>query len=151
MPTPPTDQPLTEAAATVIPCAGALVFDANGRLLLVRRGRPPGQRLWSVPGGRVESGESVEQAVAREVTEETGLTVEVGRLLGTVHRAGPSGTTYEIADHLATVTGGELRAGDDATETGWFEPGELPRLPFVTGLLDALRGWGALDYTASSR
>src|SRR3954466_12295448 len=68
----------------VVPCVGAVVRDAAGRLLLVRRGHAPGRGLWSLPGGRVEPGESVEQAVAREVREETGLTVRAGAPVGRV-------------------------------------------------------------------
>ena len=66
-----------------VPCVGALVHDDDGRLLVVRRGREPGRGLWSVPGGRVEPGESVGVAVEREVLEETGLHVTVGIRVGT--------------------------------------------------------------------
>ncbi|GAA3442117.1 hypothetical protein Pve01_61870 [Planomonospora venezuelensis] len=114
-------------------------------MLLVRRGRPPGAGLWSVPGGRVEPGESDAEAVAREVLEETGLTVAVGSLAGVVDRPGPGGAVYEIRDYLAEVTGGALAAGDDAADARWFDPGELPRLPLSPGLLDALAGWALID------
>src|SRR4051812_36423779 len=67
-----------------VPCAGAVVRDRDGRLLLVRRGHAPSEGLWSVPGGRVEDGETPEQAAAREVLEETGLYVDVGKLLASV-------------------------------------------------------------------
>ncbi|HLL07775.1 MAG TPA: NUDIX domain-containing protein, partial [Nocardioidaceae bacterium] len=73
----------------LVPCVGAVVRDADGRLLMVLRGRPPGQGLWSLPGGRVEPGESKQGALAREVREETGLEVLVGDLLGSVQRPGP--------------------------------------------------------------
>ncbi|GGS65155.1 hypothetical protein GCM10010156_25110 [Planobispora rosea] len=114
-------------------------------MLLVRRGHPPGEGLWSVPGGRVEPGESDAEAVVREVREETGLTVAVGRLAGTVDRPAPGGAVYEIRDYLAEVTGGTLTAGDDAAEARWFGPGELPRLPLVPGLLEVLSGWALID------
>ncbi|GIH77417.1 hypothetical protein Plo01_38460 [Planobispora longispora] len=113
-------------------------------MLLVRRGHPPAQGLWSVPGGRVEPGESDAEAVVREVREETGLTVAVGRLAGTVDRPGPGDVVYEIRDYLAEVTGGTLAAGDDAADAGWFGPGELPRLPLAPGLLEALAGWALI-------
>ena len=61
---------------------GAVVGDGQGRLLLIRRGHPPGEGLWSLPGGRVETGESDAAAVARELREETGLSVEIGELIG---------------------------------------------------------------------
>ncbi|MGV9324734.1 NUDIX hydrolase [Streptosporangium sandarakinum] len=125
-------------------CVGAIILDGSGRLLLVRRGRPPGAGLWSVPGGRVEPGESDAEAVAREVLEETGLTVAVGRLAGSVDRPGPGGVVYEIRDYLAEVRGGALAAGDDAADAGWFSPGELARLPLTAGLLAALTEWSVI-------
>jgi len=67
---------------------GAIVFDANHRVLLVERGRPPGQGLWSIPGGKLEPRETLAQAVAREVREETGLIVEVGTLACVLERFG---------------------------------------------------------------
>lgn len=123
---------------------GAIVFDAADRLLLVQRGRPPGAGLWSLPGGRLEPGESDEAGLRRELLEETGLRVVVGRLAGTVERPGPDGVTYVIRDYLATVSGGAPTAGDDAADVRWCTPGELARLPLTDGLVDALTGWGVL-------
>jgi ADP-ribose pyrophosphatase YjhB (NUDIX family) len=125
-------------------CVGAIVHDAEGRLLIIRRGRPPGKGLWSLPGGRVEPGESDAEAVVRELSEETGLRVEPGHLIGSVVRPGPDGVTYDIHDYAATVTGGELAAGDDAAEARWTTPAELRRLPTTDGLLEVLTGWGVL-------
>lgn len=125
-------------------CVGAIILDGSGRMLLVRRGRPPGEGLWSIPGGRVEPGESDPEAVAREVLEETGLTVVPGALAGTVDRPGPGGAVYEIRDYLAEVSGGTLAAGDDAADARWFAPGELPALPLTPGLLDALVEWSVI-------
>ncbi|WP_436763931.1 NUDIX hydrolase [Streptosporangium sp. V21-05] len=126
-------------------CVGAIILDGSGRMLLVRRGRPPGEGLWSVPGGRVGPGESDPEAVAREVLEETGLTVVPGPLAGTVDRPGPGGAVYEIRDYLAEVSGGTLAAGDDAADARWFAPEELPRLPLTPGLLDALVEWAVIE------
>ncbi|HEX4815346.1 MAG TPA: NUDIX hydrolase [Nonomuraea sp.] len=123
-------------------CVGAIILDGSGRILLVKRGHPPGEGLWSIPGGRLESGESDAAGVRREVMEETGLRVEVGRLAGTVDRPGPGGVTYVIRDYLATVTGGVPAAGDDAAEVRWYAPAELARLPLSEGLLETLTGWG---------
>jgi 8-oxo-dGTP diphosphatase len=127
-----------------VPCVGAVVRDGRGRLLLVRRGRPPGLGLWSLPGGRVEAGETPEAALAREVREETGLEVTVGALVGRVERAGPGGVVYDIADHVCTVTGGRLAPGDDADDARWATPTELRSLPTTDGLLDALARWGVV-------
>lgn len=127
-----------------VPCVGAVVVDRAGRLLLVQRGQPPQQGTWSLPGGRVEPGEAETDAVVREVAEETGLAVRVGRLAGRVLRAGPRGAVYDIADYLCQVTGGDLRAGDDAADVRWVAPAELATLTLSTGLLDALNEWGVL-------
>lgn len=129
----------------VIACVGAVVRDAQGRLLLVRRGREPGRGRWSIPGGRVEPGESDREAVVREVAEETGLRVEVGRYVGSVRRAAPGGGTYDIRDFVAeVVSGAEPVAGDDADEARWVDPADLATLPLVAGLVEALTGWGLL-------
>jgi ADP-ribose pyrophosphatase YjhB (NUDIX family) len=122
-----------------IPCAGAVVRDAAGRLLLVQRGRPPSEGLWSLPGGRVEPGETAAQAAAREVAEETGLQVEVGALLASVE-IGP----YVVDDFAAVVVGGSLRAGDDARDVRWCEVSDLASMPLTDGLLAALHDMRAL-------
>ncbi|MDQ6650169.1 MAG: NUDIX domain-containing protein [Actinomycetota bacterium] len=133
-----------EKPAERVTCVGALVLDGAGRLLVIRRGRPPGVGLWSVPGGRVEDGESIDAAVAREVREETGLDVEVGPLVGRVERPGLGAEVYDIWDHTAVVTGGTLLAGDDADEVRWVTAAELAALPVTEGLLEALADWGTL-------
>jgi 8-oxo-dGTP diphosphatase len=121
------------------------VRDDRGRLLLVRRGTEPAKGRWSVPGGRVEPGETAVQAVVREVAEETGLRVIATGRAGTVERTGPNGVVYEIEDFYARlepgVDPGRVRAGDDADEAGWFTVAEVERLDCVDGLLEALRGW----------
>ncbi len=127
-----------------VPCVGAVVHDARGRLLLVRRANPPARGLWSVPGGRVEPGEDDGTAVVREVAEETGLAVTPVRLVGSVLRDAPDGSVYVIADYLCEVTGGTLAAGDDAADAGWFDAAALETLPTSPGLAEALAGWGVL-------
>src|SRR5262249_51162472 len=101
-----------------IVAVGAIVFDSAGRVLLGGRGRPPAQGRWSVPGGAVEAGETLAEACAREVREETGLEVEVGSLCEVVERVtrDPDGRVrfhYVILDYAARVSGGTLRAGSD--------------------------------------
>ncbi len=128
-----------------VPCVGAVIQDSDGRLLLVRRGHPPNEGAWSIPGGRIEPGESDTEALAREVLEETSLTVTVGPLVGTIDRPGPGGSAvYEIRDYACTVTGGVLAPGDDATDARWVSGSELAELPLTTGLVETLREWGVL-------
>lgn len=128
-----------------VPCVGALVHDDDGRLLVVRRAREPGAGRWSVPGGRVEAGESDQEAVRREAREETGLHVTVGLRVGTVQRPGPDGVVYDIRDYACslTVTTPPV-AGDDAAEARWASRAELAELDLVDGLWDALHEWGML-------
>jgi 8-oxo-dGTP diphosphatase len=114
----------------------AVVLDPDGAVLLIERGRPPGVGRWSLPGGRVELGEALAAAVAREVLEETGLTVEVGPLVTVVERivpdedpaAGPGARFhYVILDYLARGAGAP-RPGDDARAARWVGPAELAAL-----------------------
>jgi 8-oxo-dGTP diphosphatase len=120
-------------------CAGAVVRDETGRLLMVRRGHAPAMGTWSLPGGRVEPGETLDQAAAREVLEETGLIVEVGELIQTVSVFG-----YLVHDFAATVIGGTLAAGDDASDVRWCAIEDVPTMTLSPGLLDELRGMRVL-------
>ena len=123
-------------------------MDDAGRLLLVRRGREPAKGTWSVPGGRVEAGETDPEATAREVLEETALDVEVGALAGSVERDAPGGAVYVIRDYLChparDADPSAVRAGDDADDAAWFTPEEVRRLDTSPGLVDALVEWGVL-------
>ncbi|HEY7008269.1 MAG TPA: NUDIX domain-containing protein [Jatrophihabitantaceae bacterium] len=127
-----------------VPCAGAIVFDATGRLLVVRRGRPPALGAWSIPGGRCEPGESAVQACVREVAEETGLVVEVQRRAGRVERAAPHGAVYDIEDFVCAARGGTLAAADDAADARWVSSAELGALPLAPLLYETLRDWDCL-------
>ncbi|HUQ04367.1 MAG TPA: NUDIX hydrolase [Kofleriaceae bacterium] len=115
----------------------AVVFDDAGRVLVVERGKPPAEGMWSVPGGRVEPGETLAEGVAREVREETGLDVEVGPLIDVLERA--SGDRhYQIHPHVARLTGGTLVAGSDARAARWVTDDELAALPTTEGLADVI-------------
>ena len=119
-------------------CVGAVVVDA-GRLLLVQRGRGVGIGAWSVPGGRVEVGEAMADAVRRELYEETGLRGRVVRHLGWVERIGAE-AHFVIHDYLVAVGDpGAATAGDDAAAVQWVPldvVGDLPGLaPGLAGFL----------------
>lgn len=127
----------TDGGRTPVVAVGAIVFDDQGRVLLVERGQPPGAGLWSVPGGKLEGAETLAQAVAREVREETGLLVEVGALACVVERIGDD-YHYVILDYLARVIGGELGAATDARAARFVGPGELDTLPLTEGLVEVI-------------
>ena len=114
----------------------------DDHLLLVRRGHAPSRGRWSLPGGRVEPGETAEHALVRELAEETGLVVEAGEFVGEVMRRGPDGTVYRIRDFLVTVIGGTEVPGDDAADVAWVALPELAGYRLSAGLLEALRSWG---------
>jgi 8-oxo-dGTP diphosphatase len=137
--------PAADAALPVVACVGAVVLDPRGRLLLIRRGNEPGRGLWSVPGGRVEPGESVAAAVEREVREETGLAVRAGPEVGRVRIPG-RGVVYDVVDLACTLLdpGATPVAGDDADAVTFADTADLERLSCTPRLLETLRGWGVL-------
>ena len=127
---------------------GAVVV--RGReLLLIERGRGPAQGLWSVPGGRVEFGETLAEAVVREVAEETGLAVRCGEFIGMVERMGPD-HHYVILDFWATPTDDAvdepLRPADDASDAAWVDAADLHQIDLVDGMLDFLTTHGVIAH-----
>lgn len=142
-------QPATrdrQTGTVEIAAAGGIVFDSSGRLLLVRRGRPPGVGQWSIPGGKCQPEEPPADACVRELLEETGLRVAPVRWVGRVERPAPGGDTFVIEDfECAVVSAPESAgAGDDAEEVGWFDRETMMQLPLVPGLLKALTLWQVL-------
>ncbi|TWH74143.1 ADP-ribose pyrophosphatase YjhB (NUDIX family) [Modestobacter roseus] len=128
---------------------GGLVHDAAGRLLLIRRGHAPSAGLWSVPGGRVEPGESEPDAVVREVREETGLRVRPVSVAGQVRIAGP-GVLFTVTDWRCDLAGDDQTpvAGDDAVDVAFVDAAGLTALEdagrMAPGVVAALTGWGLL-------
>ena len=123
---------------------GGIIRDETGRLLLIKRGHDPEAGRWSLPGGRVEPGETDAEALIRELREETGLAVLPGPLVGAVTRPGRGEAVLDIRDYSGTVTGGRLAAGDDAADVRWVSPGDVPGLPLTTGLAETLSSWGVI-------
>lgn len=122
---------------------GAVVV-RDGRVLLVQRGQPPSEGLWAIPGGRVELGETLQEAVEREIKEETGLTIRARHPVYTFDvilrdDAGRVQFHYVIVDLLADYVSGELRPGDDVRQARWVAPVELEKLPISQTTLELLR------------
>jgi ADP-ribose pyrophosphatase YjhB (NUDIX family) len=123
---------------------GAVAVD-DGRLLLIRRGHGPAAGEWSIPGGRVEAGETLAEAVVRELAEETEIEGVCDTPLGWVERIGP-GYHYVILDFVVTVlSSGPPAAGDDAAEARWVPLDQVADMRLVDGLAEFLHEHGILD------
>jgi ADP-ribose pyrophosphatase YjhB (NUDIX family) len=110
---------------------GAVVLDGS-RVLLIKRGHAPLKGQWSLPGGGVETGETLEEAIAREVLEETGLTVEVGPMVEVLDRIsrdvdGRVEYHFVLIDFVCRPTGGMLRGASDADDAAWVPIADLAR------------------------
>ena len=124
-----------------ISAVSAAIYHA-GRFLLVRRGRAPALGLYAFPGGRVEEGETLEQAVRREVMEETGAHIDGVTLLVAIEiasEADPLATEFVLSVHKAIYAGGEVIPGDDADEVVWVTVEEMAELPLAGSVLDIAR------------
>jgi ADP-ribose pyrophosphatase YjhB (NUDIX family) len=116
---------------------GALILD-SGWVLLVERGKEPLAGYWSLPGGAVETGERLEDALAREVLEETGLRVTVDSIATVFERIMPDASGaceyhYVLVDFYCTITSGEPRPGDDSARVEWFAIESLAGLRMTEG------------------
>lgn len=128
-------------------CVGAVVVD-DGRLLLVRRGHGPAAGAWSVPGGRVEAGETLAEAVVRELAEETGLEGVCDRLVGWVERIGED-HHFVILDFAVTLLESASPVpGDDAAEAAWVPLEDVAEQSLVDGLAEFLHEHGVIPTIA---
>jgi 8-oxo-dGTP diphosphatase len=124
-------------------CVGAIAVDAD-RLLMIRRGHGPAAGTWSIPGGRVEPGELLAEAVVRELTEETGVEGVCGELVGWTERF-DEGFHHVILDFAVAVLEGTTPvAGDDATEARWVPLADVAELDLVPGLAPFLHEHGII-------
>jgi mutator protein MutT len=121
---------------------GALIF-RRGRILMAQRGKEPLKGWWSLPGGALETGEMLDQAVRREVLEETGLIVEPQEVFEIFERimkdaAGKVEYHYVLVDYFCRVAGGEPRAGDDVCRVEWMRLDELKDVQITEGTLGVI-------------
>jgi 8-oxo-dGTP diphosphatase len=121
---------------------GALIFDGD-RILMAQRGKEPLKGWWSLPGGALELGERLSDAVRREVLEETGLEIEPVEIFEVFERimpdpAGAPEYHYVLIDYLCRVTGGTLCAGDDVCLAQWFSRTDLAQLTITEGTLGVI-------------
>jgi 8-oxo-dGTP diphosphatase len=131
--TTPNDRPIVGVGVAVV---------EDGRILLVERGNEPAKGRWAVPGGKIDFGEGLRVAAAREVLEETGLEVEVGPVIWAGEHISSHGHIV-LVDFLGTVVGGQLTPGDDAAGAEWVpldEAHEYPLTGTMYELIDLLRG-----------
>ncbi len=137
-----------EYPATPRVAVGGVVFK-DDRVLLVRRGKPPSEGEWAIPGGSVELGETLQEAVAREILEETGISIRVGELVHLFDdvRKDETGRVrfhYVILDFAGEFLSGKVKAADDARDAGWVSPEDFRHLNVNKNTIKLMRKLGFL-------
>ena len=132
---------MSPPARPTVGVGGVLIQD--GRVLLIRRGKEPLRGRWVIPGGTVELGETLEQALVREMAEETSLRVAPGELLTVFDRIlreeGAVRYHYVILDYLCSYVSGEAGAASDAEAVAWVAPEELPAYDLPDKALEVVK------------
>jgi len=125
-----------------IPSVGALIIEED-KLLMIRRGNPPFEGYWSIPGGKIKWGEKLEEALKREVQEELSVEVEVGELAGIVEsiveKEGDVVYHYILIDYFCRIISGTPKASSDALELRWVSLKELRNIKVTPSLLKLLK------------
>lgn len=134
---------MTDARGMIELCVGAVVVD-DGRILLVRRGRGRSAGTWSIPGGHVELGETLAEAVLRELYEETGLAGICDDLIGWVEQIDDHGHLVIFDFNVTVLDSSDPVAGDDAAEVAWVPSIDAEALPLAEDLLEFLTANGII-------
>ena len=120
------------------------IIQRDGALLMIKRAQEPASGLWSIPGGRVEAGELIADALRREVKEETNLDIEVGELAG-ILEIPDSEMHFVILDHFATIVGDpDPVPGSDASEVRWVALDEIAGLECTPRFVETMKAWNVL-------
>lgn len=127
---------------------GAITFK-DGKVLLVKRGIEPSRGLWAIPGGTLKLGETLQECAAREILEETGITINVGDcvyVFDFIERDDQRKIKfhYVIVDFAADYLSGEAKGADDAEDARWFSPEDLEAVPVAVNTTHALKSLGFL-------
>lgn len=131
----------------VVPAVSVAVH-RDGLFLLVRRGRDPGKGFWAFPGGRIEAGETAEEAARRELAEETGLTAQalvVHKVVDLASTRDGRPVQYRLTVFSAEDVEGDAAAGDDADAVGWFPLEAFAALPATSSILEVAQALAALS------
>lgn len=127
---------MINAAPDDVPNAASVAIMRDGKVLLIKRAYAPYQHLWTLPGGRIEPGESIEQCAIREIAEEVGLTIRNPRPV-LVQSLGRDGT-FRLAVFATGDFTGQVRASDEVADHKWLPPSALPALRTTSRLDDVL-------------
>ncbi|MFP3347306.1 MAG: NUDIX hydrolase [Sulfolobaceae archaeon] len=116
---------------------GCVIFDSDGKVLLVKRKHPPNQGSWAVPGGKVNFGELIEEALKREMREEISVEVRPKELMAIVEII-KEGFHYVILDFVCEITNGEVKAGSDAEDARFFSTNEMKEISISPTTLEMI-------------
>jgi ADP-ribose pyrophosphatase len=135
----------------VVPRVGVGAITIHqGRILLVKRGTEPSRGLWAIPGGTLKLGETLQECAAREILEETGINIKVGKCLYVFDffeydDSGKIKFHFVVVDFAGEYISGQPKGADDAEEARWLKPEELNKLPVSKKTIAALKEIGFIE------